>query len=388
MMPSAIRSIPFAKPWITDAERQAVAKVLEGPILAHGPQSKAFEEEFAAFLGPGAHCVSVSSGMAALHLAYLDLGIGPGDEVIVPAQTHTATAHAVELVGAKPVFVDCDPATGNLTADRIAPAITPRTRAISVVHFLGIPCAMAEIAALAARHGLKVIEDCALALGARYQGTHVGLFGDAACFSFYPVKHITTGEGGMFVTRHPELAASVRLIRGFGVDRSYQERSIPGMYDVPGIGLNYRMSEVAAALGRPQLKRLEENLARRRENFLQLREGLALLPDLRIIGGKTDGTEVGYYCMSVLFGGVLGARRDEIVVALNAAGVGTSIYYPHPVPRMSYYRTKYGYPSAGFPNAEAISDSSIALPIGPHIGSSDVRYMIDVLTPIIRKISA
>ena len=178
-----LRNIPFGRPWITDDDRRAVLEVLDGHILTHGPQCKAFEAEFGAFLGVEAHCVTVSSCMAALHMAYLHFGIGSGDEVIVPAQTHTATAHAVELVGARPVFVDCDQATGNLTVDGIAAAITPRTKAVSVVHYVGIPCEMSEIMTLTEQHGLRVIEDCAIALGTRYRGKHVGLFGDAGCFA-------------------------------------------------------------------------------------------------------------------------------------------------------------------------------------------------------------
>ncbi|MEZ5100176.1 MAG: DegT/DnrJ/EryC1/StrS aminotransferase family protein [Thermoleophilia bacterium] len=193
--PSA-RAIPFGRPWITDDDRAAVLRVLEGHVLTHGPECSAFEQEFAAFLGPDARAVTTSSCMASLHLAYLHLGVGPGDEVIVPAQTHVATAHAVEWVGARPVFVDCDPATGNLTAERIEAALTPATRAISVVHFLGIPCGMDEIARLARERGLFLVEDCALAVGSRFDGRHVGLFGDAGTFSFYPVKHLTSGEGG------------------------------------------------------------------------------------------------------------------------------------------------------------------------------------------------
>ena len=179
---NAPRQIPFARPWITDEDRKAVMEVLEGHVLTHGPQCKEFESEFAAFIGKGAHCVTVSSCMAALHLSYLHFGIGPGDEVIVPAQTHSATVHAVEWVGATPVFVDCDRQTGNLTPQGIASAVTPRTKAISVIHFAGIPCDMPAIMALATQHGLKVVEDCAIALGARYEGRHVGLFGDAGCF--------------------------------------------------------------------------------------------------------------------------------------------------------------------------------------------------------------
>ncbi|HEX2199874.1 MAG TPA: aminotransferase class I/II-fold pyridoxal phosphate-dependent enzyme, partial [Burkholderiales bacterium] len=168
-------------------------QVLRGDVLTHGPQCGFFEKEFATFLGGEAHAVSVSSCMAALHLAFVQLGIGPGDEVLVPAQTHTATAHAVEWSGARPVFVDCDPRTGNVTPEALAVALAERTRAIVVVHFLGAPCDMPAIVALARRHRLFVVEDCALALGSRIDGMHVGLFGDAGCFSFYPVKHMTTG---------------------------------------------------------------------------------------------------------------------------------------------------------------------------------------------------
>ena len=232
------RAIPFGRPWISDEDRRAVLRVLDGHILTHGPECAAFEDEFASFMGDGAHCVTVSSGMAALHLSYLHFGIGPGDEVIVPAMTHVATVHAVELVGARPVFVDCDPATGNVTAEAIASAITPKTRAISIVHFQGIPCDMPEIMEVARKHDLKVVEDCALAVGARYDRRHVGLFGDAACFSFYPVKHLTAGEGGMFATRHAEVAMAVARLRAFGVDRRHNQRSMPGMYDVVELGLN------------------------------------------------------------------------------------------------------------------------------------------------------
>jgi len=365
------REIPFGRPWITDEDRGAVFEVLKGHILTHGPQCKAFEEEFGASLGEAAYCVSVSSGMAALHLAYLHLGIGPGDEVIVPAQTHVATVHAVEWVGARPVFVDCDAATGNLTAEAIEAAVTSQTKAIGLVHFVGIPCAMGEIMDLAGRRGLKVVEDCALALGARHGQTHVGLFGGAACFSFYPVKHITTGEGGMFVSRHREAAEAVARLRAFGVDRTHAERAVPGLYDVPILGLNYRMSEAAAALGRAQLRRLPEILERRRANFGRLREAIAGRPGVRILATSDAAAEPSPYCLSAVLEASLAQRRRSVVEQLNSEGVGTSIYYPHPVPRLSYYKHKYGYRPADFPSASAISDASIALPVGPHLDPSD-----------------
>jgi perosamine synthetase len=371
------RSIPFGRPWITDADREAVMAVLQGHILTHGPQGQAFEQEFAEFAGHNAQCVLVSSGMAALHLAYLHFGIGAGDEVIVPAQTHVATVHAVEWVGATPVFVDCDGTTGNLTADSIAAAISPRTKAISVVHFIGIPCPMAEIMAVAQQYSLKVIEDCALAVGARYQGKHVGLWGDAGCFSFYPVKHITTGEGGMFVTRHQEVAPSVAKLRAFGVDRHYSERTIPGMYDVPSLGLNYRMGEMQAALGRVQLSRIQEVLARRRANFDSLKRGLSGIPSLTVLDSNLPEAQNSHYCLSLVLEGVDREQRDTVVSRLNAAGIGTSIYYPHPVPRLAYYRSKYGYATDRYPQAARISDQSVALPVGPHLKERDAEFILE-----------
>jgi len=361
--------------------------VLQGPILTHGPQGHDFEREFETFLGDDAASVSVSSCMAALHLAYIYLGIGPGDEVVVPAQTHVATAHAVEWVGATPVFADCEAETGNLTPDAIRAVITERTKAISVVHFLGIPCDMPGIVALADEHDLKVVEDCALAVGSRIDGRHVGLFGDAGCFSFYPVKHLTTSEGGMFISRHRSVVEQVARIRAFGVDRTHQERSVPGMYDVTMLGLNYRMGELQAALGRSQLRRIDEILSRRATNFEILRNALAGLPGVHVLDAKTGDHRNSHYCLSIVLDDALAPQRGEIVADLNSGGVGTSLYYPQPVPRMQYYRTKYALDESDFPNAAAISDRSIALPVGPHIDEDDARFIGETVADTIRRYS-
>lgn len=378
-----VRKISFGKPWITDAERQAVLEVLAGDVLTHGPQSHAFEKEFAAFMGEGAHAISLSSGMAALHLAYWQLGIGSGDEVIVAAQTHVATAHAVEAVGARPVFADCLPGDGNINPGKIEALITPRTKAIGLVHFLGIPCNMDAIMAIAVKHNLKVIEDCALAVGARYKGKHVGLFGDAACFSFYPVKHITTGDGGMFVSRHQELAAKVGKARAFGVDRSFAERSIPGMYDVPTLGINYRLSDINSSIGRKQLERIQIILDRRRENFTALKQGLSEISGLSVLDATSTDAHNSHYCLSVVLEGALAERRNEIVKALNEAGIGTSVYYPHPVPRLAYYQQKYGYDAQAYRQAARISDHSVALPVGPHLLPEDMGYIAQQFSRIV-----
>jgi len=366
--------IPFAQPWITVDDRRAVDAVLEGPVLTHGPQVEEFEKEFSAFLGDGANSVAVSSCMAALHLAYVLLGIGHGDEVIVPAQTHVATAHAVELVGARPVFVDCEVETGNVSPEQVESAITPNTKAISVVHFLGISVRMLDVIALAESHGLMVIEDCALALGSRYAGTHVGLFGDVGCFSFYPVKHITSGEGGMFVTRHSDLAAKARLFRSFGTERSPQQS---GKYDVSSLGLNYRLNELGSAMGRSQLRRIEQNLALRARNFLALKTALAGLPFLSVLDTHDAAGLSSHYCLSVLLRAPLSEARDSIMSELREMGIGTSIYYPHPVPRLQYYQRKYGWDSRQFLIAQQISDHTIALPVGPTLAASDASAIAE-----------
>lgn len=379
------RNIPFGKPWITQSERDAVLEVLAGDILTHGPQAHAFEKEFAAFMGSDAHCLTTSSGMAALHLAYWQLGIGAGDEVIVPAQTHVATVHAVEFVGAKPVFVDCNRLTGNIDFKQIERLLSKKTKAIGIVHFNGIPCDMEAVMKIADQHELKVVEDCALAVGSKFNSKHVGLFGDASIFSFYPVKHITTGDGGMFATRHAELAAKVTKARAFGVDRNFSERAMPGMYDVPTLGINYRMSDINAAIGRKQLERIEVILSKRRANFESLKAPLSALKDVTVLDSDTPKAQQSYYCLTAVFEGITLERRQAVVAALKSAGIGTSVYYPHPVPRLTYYRKKYGWDPSQYTNAIRISDQSIAFPVGPHLDSSDMDYIAGNLERILKE---
>ncbi len=356
--------IPFGRPWITDDERDAVMEVLSGHILTHGPNCKEFEAEFCGMMG-GGHATSTSSCMASLHLCSIDLGFGPGDEVIVPAMTHVATVHAVELTGATPVFVDCELTSGNMDLDALAAAITPRTKAISIVHYAAIPCDMVRVLDIAGN--IPVIEDCALAVGARIDGRHVGLWGHAGGYSFYPVKHITTGEGGMLVSKDAKTVDRIARFRAFNVDRTHTERKVPGIYDVTGVGMNYRMSEMQAAIGRQQLKKVPDILAQRAENFAALKAGLEAIEHVRVLDSAEERLQSSHYCAVTLLQGPLADKRDDIVLALNQRGIGTSVYYPHPVPRLAYYREKYGYRAGDFPGAAAISDNGIALPCGPHL---------------------
>lgn len=380
-----MHTIPFGRPILDNAEKDAVLDVLGGPILVHGPRAKAFEEKFAAYTKAPA-AVSVSSCTAAMHLLYFHLRLGPGDEVIVPAQTHAATAHAVELVGARPVFVDAERATGNVDLQALDAAITPRTRAIAVVHFLGMPVAMDTVMDIAHRHKLFVVEDCALAIGSYYKGVHAGLWGDAGCFSFYPVKHITTAEGGMIVARDTTLVSTLSRERAFGVDRTASERSVPGVYDVTMLGFNYRMSEVHAAIGIAQMDKLPEFLAARRRNFEALRAGLSTISEITLFEPGGGDFQNSYYCMSVMLDRSWAGRRFEVVDGLRRRGIGTSVYYPRPVPHMSYYRDKFGYAESTFPVARWISDCSIALPVGPHLTVESMNYIADSLKAVIGEI--
>lgn len=372
------RTVPFGRPMIGDEEKKAVLNVLDGPTLVHGPVAKQFEADFARLTG-SPHAVSVSSCTSALHLVYFSLGLGPGDEVIVPAQTHTATAHAVELVGAKPVFVDCELETGNIDLDILESFVTPRTKAVSVVHFLGMPVDMDRLNSIASRHNLFVVEDAALALGSYYRGKHAGTLGDAGCFSFYPVKHITTAEGGMIITRHGELAAKWERQRAFGVDRHAGERKVPGVYDVNMLGLNYRMNEIEAAIGIEQLKKMDLILRRRESNYMALRSLLVNLDELHLLSTTNGIFKSSYYCLSVLLSEKIAERRFEIVSRMKESGVGTSVYYPRPVPLMTYYKEKYGYSEKDYPNSSKVSFTSISLPVGPHLDEDDMSYIAEIL---------
>ena len=373
--PVSTLTIPFGRPQVGDAELTVLADVLASGVLTQGPLVRQFEDEFAAFTN-APHALATSSCMGALHLAYLALGLRPGDEVIVPAQTHVATAMAVEVCGGRCVFVDVDAETGNIDLARVQDAITPRTRGITLVHFLGLPVDMRALRTIADAHHLFVVEDCALALGAICDGVHVGLWGDAGAFSFYPAKHISTGEGGMLTSRRADVAKLVRAQRAFGVDRSGPGVRPDGVdYDVTGLGLNYRMSELAGALGVCQMTRLPGILAARAANFAQLTGELESIAGITLMRSSHDHLQSSWYCLSFFMPGDLADRRDELAVFLRARGIGSSVYYPRPVPQMSFFRERYAHDAQAFPNAARISQQSIALPVGPHLGQDQMAII-------------
>ena len=225
----------------------------------------------------------------------------------------------------------------------------------------------------------RSLEDCALAFGTRHHGTHAGLLGDAGVFSFYPVKHMTTAEGGIVVTRDAALADRLVRQRAFGVDRSHGERAVPGAYDVTMLGFNYRMNEIEAALGLEQLKRLDGFLERRRANHTALAAGLADIPGLDILPASAGERQSSYYCLQVVLASALAVHRPAILARLKELGIGTSVYYPRPVPLMTWYHERGGYTADDFPVATRISDGSISLPVGPHLDSADINRIADAV---------
>ena len=360
-----------------DAEKRLAARVLEGTVLTHGPRCAEFEQRFAERVG-ARHAVTVSSCTTGLQLSLMAIGLKAGDEVLVPAQTHVATSHSVEHLGGRPVFVDVERATGNIDPEKAAAAVTLRTRAIMPVHYLGLPCDMDRLQVVAARHGLAIIEDCALAIGANYSGRHPGTLGTAGAFSFYPAKHMTTLEGGMVTTNDDDVAARLRSLRAFGYDRSFGERKIPGIYDVVALGNNFRMSEVQAAVGLGQLGQLDAFMAARHRNTRILLDGISELTGVvtfPIVHGKATS---GYYCVNIVFTDTK-LDRNRMIEKLNAAGIGTSVHYPIAVPLARYYRDKYNYKPGDFPVAEWISAQAISLPVGPHVSADDAHYIAETV---------
>ena len=376
-----MRNIPFGMPLIGQEEKNAVAEVMNSPILVHGPRAIQFEQDFARYT-KSEIVVSVSSCTAGLHLFWFINNIGPGDEIIVPAMTHVATVHSLEYLGAKPVFVDVDEETGNIDIDLIEEQISDRTKGICVVHYLGVPVDMDKINDIASRHKLLVLEDCALALGSRFNGRHVGLHGDAGSFSFYPVKHITTAEGGVIISKNEEIAEQLKYAKAFGVNRDHTERALPGDYDVVSLGLNFRMSEIHAAIGIEQLQKLDTFIELRSHNWRYLKgiiEGSRLFS--QVLRQENDTKkQSSFYCLVAILNEEYMHKRADIMKYLTNYGIGTSVYYPRPVPSMSYYRDKYGYQSNRFPNSERIAFRGIAFPVGPHVSMKDLVYMKEVLT--------
>ena len=348
--------IPNARPLIGDEEQQAVVEVLESGMLAQGPRVKAFEEAFAEYCRVS-QAVATSSGTTALHVALLAHGIQSGDEVITTPFTFIASSNSILYVGARPVFVDIDASTFNIDHSQIEAAITPRTKAIMVVHLFGLPCDMEPIMALAQAHNLIVIEDACQAHGAEYRGKRAGSFG-TGCFSFYPTKNMTTAEGGMITTDDEAFAETCRVIRQHGMRRRYYHDEL---------GFNFRMTDVHAAIGLAQLDKLE--------GFNQARIANAryLSQHLRGVVRPTvpEGRRHVFHQYTVR---VDGTRRDGVLEGLKERGIGSGVYYPVPMHQQSFYR-EMGY-DLTLPETERAAGEVLSLPVHPGLSPAHLETIM------------
>lgn len=371
-------NIPLSQPDITEAEIEAVVSVLRSSRLSLGPKMEEFEHLLAAYVGVP-HAIAVSSGTAGLHLCIRALGIGPGDEVIVPSFTFIAAANAIRYEGATPVFVDIEPATLNLDPARIEDAITSRTRAILVVHTFGCPADLDAVLEVARRHHLLLIEDACEAIGAEYRGRKAGSFGDAAVFAFYPNKQITTGEGGVVVTRHAQLAREIRAMRNhgrYGSDHA-SEHSM--------LGYNYRLTEMSCALGCVQLQRIDSMLARReavaREYHSMLRNCDALiLPPLAV-----EHRRISWFVYVIRLKNSFGqAQRDAITQQLRKEGIGCARYFV-PIHKQPAYAGQPAIPP--LPVTEMVGERTIALPFFNRISEQEIRHVCESMLDSLRQVS-
>ena len=373
--------VPFGRPDISKKEINAVIKVLKNPILAHGPLSHEFEKKFSEYTG-SKFATTVSSCTAGMHLFYMAYEINKGDEVIVTSQSHVSTAHAISLTGAKPIFIDCNSKNGTIDVDLIERKISKKTKAIAVVHHLGNPADMIKIKKISNKYKLLVLEDCATAVGARINKKHVGNFGNAGVFSIYPIKHITTGEGGIVISNDKKLIDKINILKAFGVNKSYLKRRVPGEYDANLLGLNYRMNEISSAIGIEQIKRFPNFLKIRKKNFDFLKSKIKKKKSFEVIEFENKPFFGSYYCLCIVLKDFK-INRLDVIKKLNSYGIGTSIYYPKPIPEMGYYKKKYGYKSKNFKMAEIFSYRSIALPLGTHLSKKDLNLISFAINKIL-----
>ncbi|RLJ38878.1 DegT/DnrJ/EryC1/StrS aminotransferase family protein [Acidovorax sp. 106] len=374
--------LPFARPDIGDAEIAAVTEAMRSGWVTTGPVTRQFEQNFVDYLGGGLQGVAVNSATAGLHLALEALGIGPGDEVIAPTLTFTATVEVVRYLGADAVLVDVDPVTLNIDPAKIRAAITPRTKAIMPVHYGGLACDMDAILAIATEHGLKVVEDAAHALPTTWRGALVGqLQSDVTVFSFYANKTITTGEGGMAVTRNAALAQRMRVMRLHGMNRDafdrFTSKTPAWYYEVVAPGFKYNMTDVAAAMGVQQLARLPQFVQRREQLAQRYHAALASLP-LVLPATATAGDVHAWHLYVVRLAPQARMDRDALIQGLSDRGIGTSVHYV-PLHRHPYWRDRYQLTPEQYPHADAAYQDMVSLPLFTAMSDADQERVITAL---------
>lgn len=371
--------IPYGKQTIDEADIQAVVDVLKSDYLTTGPKVAEFEKKVADYVG-ARYAVAVANGTAALHIACLAAGIAEGDEVITTPLTFAASSNCVLYCGGTPVFADIDSATYNIAPAEIEKKITERTKAIIPVHYTGQPCEMEAVTALAKKHNLIVIEDAAHALGAEYKGKKIGSLSDMTCFSFHPVKPVTTGEGGMVVTNDEDLYKKLVLYRSHGITRDTEWMSKnegPWYYEQIALGYNYRITDISCALGTSQMDKLDGFLARRRAIAERYNQAFAGMKSLQL-PTQADNVVSGWHLYMIQ---ILDKDRGEAFAKLREAGIGVNVHYI-PVYKHPYYQ-QHGYADCHCPNAEAFYERAISLPIFPGLTDKEQDYVIEQIKKLI-----
>lgn len=376
---NTLTKVDFFRHDLGQPELDSVAEVLAGPILTTGETVARFERRFAEYMGRP-FALGVTSCTGALHMSLLALGIGQGDEVITTPMTFIASATAIIEAGARPVFVDVEPDTGNLDASRVEAAITERTRAILPVHLYGQMCDMRALREIADRHDLRVIEDAAHCVEGEREGVRPGQLGDTACFSFYATKSLSAGEGGALVTGDVELTKKLRLLRLHGMDKTANDRFKEGYqhWDMVMLGWKYNMSNIEAALLLPQMERLEENW-RKRDALAHLYE--KALPDINglSLASTLPGVRHARHLFTVLVGR---GRRDAVVKGLQEKGVGAMVNY-RAIHLLTYFRETFGFRPGDFPVAEQIGNETISLPFYANMPPEHVTVVAEALKDLL-----
>ncbi len=377
--PVRAKTLPYGRQWIDEEDIAAVAEVLRSDWLTTGPKVAEFEQAFAAFVG-AKDAVAVNSGTAALHAAMFALGIGPGDEVIVPPMTFAASANCVVFQGGTPVFADVDPNTLLLDPAQAAAKITPRTKAIIAVDYAGQPCDYDALRAIASKNHIALVADACHAVGGSYREKPVGTLADLNTFSLHPVKHFTTGEGGMVTTDNPEFAQRMRRFRNHGITTDHRQRESQGswFYEMVDLGYNYRLTDFQCALGLSQLKKLPGWVERRREIARRYDAAFAESPAVRPLGVRSEVKHAYHLYVVRLNKRRLSVDRAGFFKALRAEGIGAQVHYI-PVHLHPFYRKRFGTGPGLCPVAEAAYEEILSLPIFPRMTAADQE---DVLTAI------
>jgi perosamine synthetase len=375
--------LPYGRQWLDEEDIQAVIKVLRSDWLTTGPKVAAFEQVFADFVG-AREAVAVSSGTAALHAAMYAIGIGPGDEVVVPPMTFAASANCVVFQGGTPVFADVDPDTLLLDPAHVEAKITPRTKAILAVDYTGQPCDYDALRAMADRHGLILMADACHALGGSYKGRPVGSLADLSTFSFHPVKHVTTGEGGTITADDLDLAQRMRVFRNHGITSDHRQREQQGswFYEMVDLGYNYRLTDLQCALGMNQLRKLPGWVARRQEIARRYDAAFTEIPAVKPLGVREDVSHAYHLYVIRLNLDQLQVDRARVFVALRAEGIGVNVHYI-PVHLHPFYRERFGTGPGLCPVVERAYERLISLPMFPRMSDQDANNVIVAVCKVI-----